>query len=77
MVGVNEGVVLVKEDVVDLVLVYVLVEDGELDVYVDICQFFDLIIFVNYVFVGYCGVVLMCVLCNELLVLIYNSIGMG
>lgn len=35
MAGANEGVALVKEDAVDLALVYAPVEDGELDVHVE------------------------------------------
>ena len=48
MAGANEGVALVKEDAVDLALVYAPVEDGELDVHVDTRQPLDLIIPANH-----------------------------
>ncbi len=57
MAGANEGVALVKEDAVDLALVYAPVEDGELDVHVDTRQPLDLIIPANHALAGHRGAV--------------------
>lgn len=77
MAGANEGVALVKEDAVDLALVYAPVEDGELDVHVDTRQPLDLIIPANHALAGHRGAVPMRALRNESLALIHNSTGMG
>ncbi len=68
---------LVKEDAVDLALVYAPVEDGELDVHVDTRQPLDLIIPANHALAGHRGAVPMRALRNESLALIHNSTGMG
>lgn len=77
MAGANEGVALVKEDAVDLALVYAPVEDGELDVHVDTRQPLDLIIPANHALAGHRGAVPMRALRDESLALIHNSTGMG
>lgn len=77
MAGANEAIGLLKEDAVDLALVYAPVEDEALEVHVDTRQPLDLIIPPQHRLATHPGPVPMTELRGEALALIHSSTGMG
>lgn len=77
MAGANEAIGLLKEDAVDLALVYAPAEDETLEVHVDTRQPLDLIIPPQHRLAEHSGPVPMAELRGEALALIHNSTGMG
>ena len=77
MAGANEAVGLLKEDAVDLALVYAPIEDEALTVHVDTRQPLDLIIPPQHRLASHRGAVSMTELRGEALALIHSSTGMG
>lgn len=77
MAGANEAIGLLKEDAVDLALVYAPVEDEALEVHVDTRQPLDLIIPPQHRLETHPGPVPMTELRGEALALIHSSTGMG
>lgn len=77
MAGANEAIGLLKEDAVDLALVYAPVEDEALEVHVDTRQPLDLIIPPQHRLAKHPGPVPMTELRGEALALIHSSTGMG
>ncbi len=77
MAGANEALGLVKEDAVDLALVYSPAEDETLEIHVDTRHPLDLIIPPHHRLADHPGAVPMSALRGESLALIHNSTGMG
>jgi DNA-binding transcriptional LysR family regulator len=77
MAGANEALGLLKEDAVDLALVYAPAEDEALEIHVDTRQPLDLIIPPQHRLADYPGPIPMAALRGEALALIHNSTGMG
>lgn len=77
MAGANEAVGLLKEDAVDLALVYAPIEDEALTVHVDTRQPLDLIIPPQHRLASHRVAVSMTELRGEALALIHSSTGMG
>lgn len=77
MAGANEALGLLKEDAVDLALVYAPAEDDALVIHVDTRQPLDLIIPPQHRLADHPGPIPMAALRGEALALIHNSTGMG
>lgn len=77
MAGANEALGLLKEDAVDLALVYAPVEDEALQVHVDTRQPLDLITPPHHPLLEHPGPIPMTALRGEALALIHSSTGMG